>query len=209
MGKRNDGGYKSKFRNKEQFIHFLQKYIGEEWTKEIRPENIRLADQEFVLANFGKRYLDVVWEVKLAGRDIYVFIIVEQQTRTDFTMPLRTLTYSTGVFLNIYENTDQKERTSKGFRMPAVVAIVFHNGEGRWTAPTRFRDYQEGYELFGDHGIDFEYYLVDLSQLPQNYIMSTNKLIDNIFAVDQVREREEMLEVLETVGKRVEKLDKK
>jgi len=62
--------------------------------------------------------------------------------KIDHTMPFRLLQYMVEVWRDAYNNTPEKERKRKGFRLPAIVPAILYNGEGGWTARRSFREYQ-------------------------------------------------------------------
>lgn len=98
-------------------------------------------------------------------------------------------------------------RNRKAYRLPVVVPILFYNGKHPWTAVKSFAQYQNGYEFFGRHMMDFEYYLVDLTQITDDYILSTNKLIDNILALDKNKQSgSKLAEILEQIEGRLQEL---
>lgn len=56
------------------------------------------------------------------------------------------------------------------------------------------------------NSLNFQYYLVDLSQIENADILNTNTLIDNILALDKNRKSEGLGDILERVMKRMEEL---
>lgn len=87
-----------------------------------------------------------------------------------------------------------------------MVPIVFYNGEDKWTAVTNFRDYQEDGKLFGSHVLNLEYYLVNLSAIEENVILSTNTVLDNIMYCDKLRKKQDLVDALRTAYQRVDEL---
>ena len=189
-------------------IHFLRKYVKAPWAKDLKPENITLCDKEFVLQDFAKREADLIFKVRLYGREFYIYLLMELQSTVDFTMPFRLLIYMSNLWLKIFRSVPEKEREKKGFRLPVILPILFYNGEDRWTAVRQFSAYQEGGSEFGRHVLDFEYYLVDLSQIEEEDILSTNTLIDNIMALDKKQSAEDITQTLKVLAERIAKLPK-
>lgn len=203
-----DQGYKKELSKKNQLIHFLRKYVNAPWTSELKPENITLCDKEFILQDFEMRESDLVFKITLNGQTFYLYLLMELQSSTDFTMPFRLLIYMTNLWLKIFQSVAKEERERKDFKLPVILPIVFHNGDNRWTPVTQFSSYQRGAEDFKGYALDFKYYLVDLSLIDQGDILSTNTLIDNIMALDQSRSGQELLDILEILQERIKELPK-
>lgn len=55
--------------------------------------------------------------------------------------------------------------------------------------------------------MNLKYYLVDLSQISETFILNSNTLLDNIMYCDKVYKKDNLPEVLHTVMKRAEKLE--
>lgn len=201
-----DAGYKQELSKPPQFIHFLQKYVKADWCMTLIPEQVKLCDKEFTLEDYQKRIADLVYRIHLHETDLYVYLIMELQSAVDFTMPFRLLTLIFGLLLKIFLETPEKEREKKEFRLPVVLPVLFYNGEHGWSAETEFRKYLKEYQYFGEYSLNFQYYLVDLSQIQNDDILNTNMLIDNILALDKNRKSEKLDDILNSVIKRMEEL---
>lgn len=201
-----DAGYKQELSKPPQFIHFLQKYVKADWCMTLTPEQVKLCDKEFILEDYQKRIADLVYKIRLHETDLYVYLIMELQSTVDFTMPFRLLTLIFGLLLKIFLETPENEREKKEFRLPVVLPVLFYNGEHSWSAETEFRKYMKEYQYFGEYSLNFQYYLVDLSQIQNDDILNTNMLIDNVLALDKNRKSEKLGDILESVIKRMEEL---
>lgn len=202
-----DKGYKLDLKKPKEFLHFLRKYVNAPWTKNLKESQLRLCDKEFISKDYEGREADLVYEVTLDGRDkLYVFILQELQSTVDHTMIFRVMMYIMNILLQYFQNTPKKQREQAGFRLPSVVPIVFYNGSDTWTAVRSLRDYQSGGTLFGDHVLNLEYYLVDLNEVEEKYILSSNTVIDNIMYCDKFRQKEELAAAVRTAYQRVSQL---
>ena len=202
-----DAGYKEELSKKEEFVHFLKKYVRAPWAINIGPEDVELCDKEFVLEDYKKRSADLVYRIHVGDVDIYCYLIMELQSSVDFTMPFRLETYMFSLHLKVFLEEKEAVRSRMDYRLPVVVPILFYNGEHPWTAVTRFAQYQNGFEIFGGHVMDFEYYLVDLTQITDDYILNSNKLIDNILALDKNKKSgPKLTEILEQIEIRLQEL---
>jgi predicted transposase/invertase (TIGR01784 family) len=176
---KHDEGYRKLFSSKENFLHFLKKYIGETWVNSISVEDIEQVNASFVTDDFQKRDSDVIY--RLNSKNVYFYVLTEMQSAPDFSIPFRLLRYMTNLLADEFKNTAQNIRVSKSFRLPAIVPIVFYNGEEEWNPVMSFKEYTANYGDFGDNIIDFKYILFDLKRYNKEDILTTHKVIDFVF----------------------------
>jgi len=186
---KHDKGYKGILSNSAVFLHFLRKYFAAAaWTANISADDLERIDKSFITKGYGKMDSDVIYKLKLAGSDVYFYVLIELQTKVDFTMPFRLLRYMVELQNDIFENTDEKIRRRKAFRMPAIVPIVLYTGKDKWTAKTAYREYTENRGgIFGDAIIDFHYLLCDLNRLDDETIEPAEDSLDAVFVVEKKR----------------------
>lgn len=203
-----DRGYKRSLSRPKEFLHFLKKYVRADWMMELEESQLSLCDKEFVDKDYEGREADLIYRVsREAGEEIYIFILQELQSTVDYTMIFRILIYVVNNLLRHFLDTDKEEREKKEFRLPAMVPIVFYNGEEKWTAARSMQDYQKGGELFGNHVLNLEYYLVNLSAIEKEDILSTNTVIDNIMYCDKFRKKLELADAVRMAYERIQLLD--
>jgi predicted transposase/invertase (TIGR01784 family) len=163
----------------------LQKYIAAPWTKDISPDALEKVDKSFITREYRKSDSDIIYKLKLDGSDVYLYVLLELQSKVDFTMPFRLLRDMVELLNFIFGETSEEDRERKDFKLPAIVPIILYNGEGNWTAVRSYREYTENHDVFGNSIIDFNYLLFDLNRTDDESIASTKKLLDAIFALDK------------------------
>jgi len=202
-----DKGYKKSLSNPREFLHFLRKYIGEEWMMTLSEEQLTLCDKEFIEKDYEGKEADLLFKItRENGQEVYLFLLQELQSYVDQTMVFRLLIYIVNTMLKYFLATDKKVRETAEFRLPAVVPVVFYNGSGKWTPVRRLREYQSGYEFLGGHVLDLEYYFVDLSTIEEEYILSTNTVLDNIMYCDKFRREQDLAGMVRKAYGRAAKL---
>jgi len=204
-----DRGYKESLSHPKQFLHFLKKYVKADWMQELTEDQLVLADKEFIDKDYEGREADLIYQVlRKDGTCVYIFILQELQSTVDYTMNFRILMYVVNSLLRYFLNTDKEVRERKDFRLPAMVPIVFYNGDDPWTVTKSLQEYQICGEAFGTHVLNLEYYLVDLSKIEEEDILSTNQVIDNIMYCDKFRGSKQLIEILQRAHDRVRGLSR-
>ena len=79
-----------------------------------------------------RREGDVVWRLPTRdGVDVYLYILLEFQSQTDWWMAVRAQVYE-GL---LWQQVIKENKLKAGERLPPVLMLVLYNGEPRWTAP--------------------------------------------------------------------------
>jgi predicted transposase/invertase (TIGR01784 family) len=113
-------------------------------------------------------------------------VLLELQSTVDQTMPFRLLQYMVEVWRDIYQNTPERERRRKGFRLPAIIPAVLYNGQQNWTAIRSFKEYQTGYENFPGHLLlGFSYILFDLVRYREQELRQAASVVSSVFYLEQ------------------------
>ena len=76
-------------------------------------------------------HTDILYEVRFAGRDAYVYVLFEHQSWVERWMALRLL----GYLVRILEHHRQLHPNSEV--LPVVIPLVLHHSESGWRAPGR------------------------------------------------------------------------
>ena len=202
-----DKGYKKGLSRPSEFLHFLKKYVRADWMMELEESDLVLCDKEMLERDYEGKEADLLYRVNMPdGREAFIFILQELQSYVDYTMIFRILVYVVNTLVKYFLDKDKNVREQAKFRLPAMVPIVFYNGQDRWTAARSLREYQNSGDIFGDYILNLQYYLVDLSEIEEEYILSTNTVLDNIMYCDKYRKRLELAGAIRTAYSRLGKL---
>lgn len=168
---------------------------------------MRLCNKEFIDKDYEGREADLIYEITQEnGQQIYAFILQELQSKVDYTMIFRLVLYIMSTFLRYFLAVEKNVREREDFRLPTMIPIVFYNGEKPWSAVQTLQEYQQEGMRFGEYVLNLRYYLVELSKLDEEYILSTTTVIDNIMYCDKFRRRVELMHALHRAYERIEKL---
>ena len=118
--KKFDKGYKRLFSKKRNFLKLLQSFVNQKWVDQLKESDLTLTDKEFVLQDFSGRESDIIYKVDFSNSSVYFYIVQENQSSVDFTMPVRLLVYLTEVLKREFLDADSDKRELKDFRLPSV-----------------------------------------------------------------------------------------
>ncbi|MBP3421550.1 MAG: Rpn family recombination-promoting nuclease/putative transposase [Lachnospiraceae bacterium] len=203
-----DKGYKKDLSVPKEFLHFIKKYAGIQQAADWDESQVHLSDKEFIGKDYEGREADLLYEITEKGnKKIYVYILQELQSTVDYTMIFRTLIYVVDTLLRYFSMTPPTIRERKDFKLPVIIPIVFYNGEEPWTATQELKDYYQNNSGFIDeYMLNLKYYLVDLSQIDETFILDSNTVIDNIMFCDKYRQKAKLADAVKLALQRVEHL---
>jgi len=191
-----DKGYKRILSTKKVFLSMLKSFIHEPWAQDINEKDLELIDKEFILKDFTEKEADIIYRLNYKDSEIIFYCLLELQSGVDFTMPFRLLVYMVEMLRRIFMEKPQDIRESVSYKLPAVIPIVLYNGADKWTAKTSFKEYLSGYELYGNHIIDFNYILLDINRYDAKSLAEMGNLISAVFMLDKKQSDAEFIKNL-------------
>jgi predicted transposase/invertase (TIGR01784 family) len=139
----------------------LAEILPAELSRQIDWSTLRLLPGSYVDAKLSELRSDVLFSVRLGGRQVLLYLLLEHQSSVDERMALRLL----GYMVRIWE--DHLRDHPEAELLPVIVPAVVYHGEHGWTQPLTMRalldvDAAMAAEL-GRYVPDFEHRLDDLS----------------------------------------------
>ncbi|MFZ1576249.1 MAG: Rpn family recombination-promoting nuclease/putative transposase [Chromatiaceae bacterium] len=107
-------------------------FIPDAWLHGLDYRTLEKVPASYVADDLRQRSDDVVWRVKAGADWLYLYILIEFQSRVDPFMAVRMLVY-VGL---LYQDLIRCREVKPGHKLPPVLPIVLYNGGKNWTAPT-------------------------------------------------------------------------
>jgi predicted transposase/invertase (TIGR01784 family) len=130
---RHDRSYKAFFAHRRMIQDLLRDIVGERWV-----DLIDLDSGEQVSPSFWTqrkhRESDIIWKFRRKddGAPVYVYIMLEFQSRPDPSMPVRFMNYVSSFYLQLMAGKPASEWRN----LPLVIPVLIYNGLGPWRGPT-------------------------------------------------------------------------
>lgn len=189
-----DIGAKLIFRDPVLCAQFLRGYTDIELLKDVQPEDIEDITEQFLPLLQEARDSDSVKKIHLKGNSdidtLYVIALIEHQTKVDFDMSFRILRYIVYIltdYASEMEKIHEGITSTKAFRYPPVLPIVFYDGTERWTASLDFKDRTALSDLLGMHIPSFQYIVVPLSEFSNQELIDKQDELSLIMLIDKLR----------------------
>ena len=146
------------------------------WAEALDFATLRDGATENVTDALRRRLGDVVWSIDRSdghGGVQTLHVVIEHQSRVDYSMPLRFLNYTSLRDQRLY-----RDRTtwSKDDRADPVLHVVVYNGDKRWDAPLTLAGLVERTERDGRAQLAVSYHVVDLLAVTADDLPRANLL---------------------------------
>jgi Putative transposase, YhgA-like len=138
-----------------------------------------------------RRESDVIWRLPTCqGTDIYLYLLIEFQSQSDWWMPVRTQIYQ-GL---LWQQVIAEKKLKTGARLPPLLLLVLYNGIRRWDAPTEIR---ELIALSPDSALwpwqpQVRYYLLDMGAFPGDDLTRRDSVAALLFRLEQPLSKDEL-----------------
>lgn len=128
---------------------------------------------------------------------LYLYILLEFQSKTDKTMPLRMLHYSA----SFYHQLLKQKKLKSGQKLPAVFPLVLYNGRPDWTPPTNMQGMLQPVPAFMQRfQPQLDYHLIDVKNCQPGSNNSHDNLLQLVFNVENAMTPETMQRVAEDIA---------
>jgi predicted transposase YdaD len=136
MAANHDSHYKLLFSHPELVHDLLVEFVSVVRTDTLQLDTLERVNGCYTSEAGDTRYEDMVWKVHLADQWLYMYLLLEFQSRSDDWMALRMHVYAS---LLLQDLQRQKKLSSDG-KLPPVLPIVLYHGTKGWEAATDVAD---------------------------------------------------------------------
>jgi hypothetical protein len=132
MRQEDDASYKLLFSAPEVVRDLVLGFIPDEWLHSLDYTTLEKVPGSYVTDDLRHRADDVIWRVKAEGEWVYLYLLIEFQSRVDPWMAVRMMTY-VGL---LYQDLIRRGEVVQDRKLPPVLPIVLYNGDAKWSAAT-------------------------------------------------------------------------
>lgn len=114
----------------------LRGFVLEDWVAQLDFSTLERHPNSYVADDLREREDDVIWRVRWGDDWLYVYLLIEFQSKVERFMAVRILAYL-GL---LYQDLIRAGQLTADQRLPPALPIVLYNGQPRWTAPVDTAD---------------------------------------------------------------------
>jgi hypothetical protein len=193
MAANHDSHYKLLFSHPELIHDLLVEFVSVVRSDTLHLDTLQRVNGSYTSETGDARYEDMVWKVRLADRWLYVYLLLEFQSRSDDWMALRMHVY---VSLLLQDLQRQNQLSPEG-KLPPVLPIVLYNGAKAWSAATDLADLlASAPEGLRDLQPAQRYLLIAEGEYPPESLDSKTNLVAALFRLEHSRTARDMERVL-------------
>lgn len=177
---------------------FLRNYSGVSLLEDIQPEDITDETEKlrpFMGVEFAGDAVKKVHVHRPGDQPVYVVALLEHKSTVDYDITLQLLKYMVGIWIQ-YRNERNSEHsgtsTTKNFRYPLVIPIVYYEGKQPWTAAMRWGERVEFGESFPEYVPDFTYQVISLNRYTRKEILSKENEMSLVMLFNRIQSVEDM-----------------
>lgn len=154
-----DSGYRQLFQHAIMVEHLLRGFVPESWVAQLDFSSLQLCNGHYVKDHLAERRSDLVWRVRLADEGwLYVYVLLEFQSRDDAWMALRMLAY---VSL-LYQDLVKTGECTRPGELPPVFPVVVYHGSTPWRAAREMRGlFAQGPDTLAAYRPSLRYFVLD------------------------------------------------
>ena len=188
-----DRSYRAFFAHLRMVQDLLRDIVGESWVDLIDLDLGEQVNASFVSPRHEKRESDVIWRFLRRDQEepVYIYILMEFQSRPDSTMPIRLMGYVSLFYQSLAANQGAVERR----HLPLVIPVVVYNGPEPWNVSTDLGS------LLGplDPAAEFyrpqlRYRLVDEASYSREELAALGTPVAELFSIGKSRDWPEILD---------------
>lgn len=188
-----DRSYRAFFAHLRMVQDLLRDIVGEDWVNLIELDSGEQVNASFVSPRHEKRESDAIWKfLRKSGEEpVYVYILMEFQSRPDPTMPVRLMGYVSHFYQNLAANQGAAGRR----HLPLVVPVVVYNGQERWNEATDLGSMLGSLDPSAEiYRPQLRYKLVDEASYPREVLAALRTPVAELFSIGKSRDWPEILE---------------
>ena len=162
-------------------------------------QDIEKYNSSFINKLFENREADIVYKIKEKN----IFILIEHQTKIDYSMPYRILEYEVAIMQSAI---DLNKVRNKECKIPLVIPIVLYTGNRKWNATKYFKENQEKLEGL-NNGLG-NYNLIDVNDITEKELLEDESFISKMMLLEKCKNTDNMVKMLGKIVENIKEEDK-
>ena len=186
-----DLSYRLFFSHRLMIRDLLREIVGESWVECIDLDSGVVVNRSFVSAEHKNRESDLIWKFRRrdGGEPVFVYLLMEFQSRPDPSMPVRLMAY-----VSLFYQELMKDQPAAGWKnLPLVIPMVVYNGTEPWNVArdlgSMIGSLDPSAEIYRPQ---LRYLLVDEARYPREELAALANPVAELFRIEQSRDWREV-----------------
>ena len=198
MPSAHDASYKLLFSAPELVRDLVLGFIPDAWLHSLDYATLEKMPGSYISDDMRHRADDVVWRVKVGGDWVYLYILIEFQSKVDPWMAVRMMSY-VGL---LYQDLIKAKQVLPQRKLPPVLPIVLYNGDAPWTAATNISELIPKVPgLVAQFLPSLQYLLIEENRYAGTDLASMQNLVAAMMRLQRPHSQAEVLEVIDLLNR--------
>ena len=171
--------------DKKEAVIFINKALD----LNLKESEIEKYKENYITENLINKETDIVYKIKNKN----VFILIEHQTKVDYSMPFRIMEYQ---FKITQSAVDINKLKLKEYKIPIVIPIVLYTGRKKWNAKEYIKDAQENFKQYNGEELG-RYKLVDVNNFTEEELLKEKTFLSKAMLIERKSDDENIVDYLE------------
>lgn len=173
--------------DKKEAVTFINKTLE----LDLKEEELEKYKENYITEELINNQTDIVYKIK----DKKVFILIEHQTKIDYSMPYRIMEYQYKITKSA---VDINKLKLKEYKIPIVIPIVLYTGRKKWNAKKYIKEAQESFEQYNGEELG-KYKLVDVNDYTDEELLKEKTFLSKAMLIESRENTGKIVEYLEKI----------
>ncbi len=205
VGQVRDVNSRTIFKNPVLVSQFLRDNLDIPILKNVKPEDIEDVTERYQ-AYLGISFeTDTVKRIRLRGEgadsQLYLISLIEHKSTVDYNVAMQLLRYMVCIWNEYAKEAERHQKgisRTKGFRYPAILPVVYYEGNQNWTADLRLRDRIMMTDILGQYVPDFTYQVIRIHDYTNEELLDRKDEMSLLMMINKVQTAEDMTRFLQS-----------
>jgi len=152
---------------------------------------LKRCNGSYITDDLREREDDIIWKVTYGERTLILYILIEFQSKPDYAMPVRIMTYM-GL---LWQDLIRTKVINPIKPLPAIMPIVLYNGKQPWSVPEDIKKTINAPEPLHTFVPSVPYLLIDELRLSVHHLVEVRNLSACLFRLEQSAGPVELIEL--------------
>ena len=200
VAKAHDHFFKTMMSDKRVAREFFEAHLPKDVLAQIDLNVLELQSASYIDDMRKESIADMLFKTRIGGREAYLYILVDHQSKPDELMPFRTFKYLCNVIDQCLKGSDSK-------KIPLILPLVVYHGKQPWHYTTNINDLVDAPKELVDAYFLKPFILIDLNKIEDKVLKQKTwagvmeLTLKHIFAKDMLPYIKEIIELLHHLEK--------
>jgi len=200
IAKAHDHFFRTMMSDKKIAKEFFEAHLPNDVLIHIDLNHLELQSSSYIDDMRKESIADMLFKTKIAGQEVFLYLLVDHQSRPDELMPFRSLKYICNVI-------DQHLKSSDNKKIPLIIPMVVYHGKQSWHYSTNINDLVDAPKKLVEAYFLKPFTLIDLTKIEDDALKQKTWVgimeltLKHIFAKDMLPYIKEIIGLLQQLEK--------